>query len=321
MEPSAPPILYFMAIDGEKCGPYQLAELIDAGLERDTLVWWAGMEAWVPAGRLPNLAKLLNEARREQKLQRKAVRRAARMPTPGLIRGLHRAVQCVNLAAGFFYLLGTCAFIAGVVFLIVAISQQPNAQVPPNPKLMFGAQVTLVPGLATTGLAALLLVTDMVLVLVFVWHCRRIARAAAPERSTTLSEVGGFLDQALPVHLAGRLPPVYILLIVFSAGYMFFAFSIYRVGFGLNQVIDRYKLTVPWAPITLGFWTALCGLLLIAGPLSLPLFVLLPIWAYRTARTATMICDDECRKQIEIPLPDEKPKALPFISAIEPMRG
>jgi hypothetical protein len=79
--------------------------------------------------------------------------------------------------------------------------------------------------------------------------------------------------------------------VAFLVPYISLGFSIYRLGFGLNRVISDCKIEAPWAPVTLAFWVALCGLLLLLGPLSVPFFVLAPIWLQKVAVTAVAICE------------------------------
>ena len=68
---AAPPplpqgISFFIGVNGQQQGPYDLAALAgkqrDGSLTRDTLVWRNGMPAWTPAGSLPELAPLFQNA-------------------------------------------------------------------------------------------------------------------------------------------------------------------------------------------------------------------------------------------------------------------
>lgn len=58
--PPAPPTAWHMAVNGQTMGPYsiqQMAQGIASGEVRaDTTVWTAGMEGWIPAGQVPQLA-------------------------------------------------------------------------------------------------------------------------------------------------------------------------------------------------------------------------------------------------------------------------
>ncbi len=49
---------YYMAINGEQLGPFELGELLGAGLTQSTLVWCEGMPQWQPASQIPELARL-----------------------------------------------------------------------------------------------------------------------------------------------------------------------------------------------------------------------------------------------------------------------
>ena len=46
---------YFIAINGTQMGPYPIAELLTRGVQRDTLVWKAGMAQWQRADSLTEL--------------------------------------------------------------------------------------------------------------------------------------------------------------------------------------------------------------------------------------------------------------------------
>jgi hypothetical protein len=81
----------------------------------------------------------------------------------------------------------------------------------------------------------------------------------------------------------------------------------YRPGLALNHVKDLYQLKVPWAPVGLAFWTAICGMLLLAGPFSIVFFILLAIWARSISETAAQICGEDSRQRIATPLPEEAP--------------
>lgn len=111
--------------------------------------------------------------------------------------------------------------------------------------------------------------------------------------------------------MAAQLITLVVLLAVYGAVHLplviTMLLTVYRTGYGLNHVIDVYRLKVPWAPITLGFWTAICGMLLMAGPFSLVFFILLAIWTRRTSETAARICDEDCREVIAVPLPPKVP--------------
>src|SRR5262249_20386433 len=84
--------------------------------------------------------------------------------------------------------------------------------------------------------------------------------------------------------------------------------TVNRTGYGLNHVIDIYRLRIPWAPIGISFWAALCGLLMMAGRFGLAFFVLLALWEWKTSEAAARICAPDSRAIIAIPLP---PKPAP----------
>ena len=135
--------------------------------------------------------------------------------------------------------------------------------------------------------------------------------------------VGGtFLLMAAPMIFC-LASPVLIVLAIFLAVLIFIyaavhipivlalLMTIYRIGFSLNHVIDLYRLKVPWAPIGLAWWTAICGILTMAGPLSLAFFALLAIWTRRTSESAARICDPDSRALIAVPLPMKAPPDRP----------
>ena len=51
---------YYMVIDGRQAGPFVREELKYHSLRPETLVWRVGLENWVPASTLPELADLLD---------------------------------------------------------------------------------------------------------------------------------------------------------------------------------------------------------------------------------------------------------------------
>jgi membrane protease subunit (stomatin/prohibitin family) len=64
--PPPPPAAWHVATGGQAAGPFGMEQLAGAvaqgSLLRDTLVWTAGMEAWAPAGQVPQLAGLFASA-------------------------------------------------------------------------------------------------------------------------------------------------------------------------------------------------------------------------------------------------------------------
>ena len=105
METSETEILYFLEVNGEKRGPFRLSGLIDAGMRPDSMIWWEGLESWARAGKIPKFAALLKDDRRE----RLAAQRAARLPEPGPIRSLRSLGLVTNGLAALFCLVGSTA--------------------------------------------------------------------------------------------------------------------------------------------------------------------------------------------------------------------
>ena len=68
----------------------------------------------------------------------------------------------------------------------------------------------------------------------------------------------------------------------------------------------------------MALWVAICALLLLLGPLSLPLFVLLPIWAYKTACTVMAITEQLLDASRGPSTPDA---GAPPVPAAEPSIG
>lgn len=53
---------YYMAINGQQVGPIEESEMLGRGITPATLVWRQGWEQWRPAGQVPELAYLFNQA-------------------------------------------------------------------------------------------------------------------------------------------------------------------------------------------------------------------------------------------------------------------
>ncbi len=57
---------YWLHIDGTQHGPFQMEELVKAGITPDTYVWREGLEDWIMAKELDELAILFTEAETAQ---------------------------------------------------------------------------------------------------------------------------------------------------------------------------------------------------------------------------------------------------------------
>ena len=291
---------YYIGVDGKQDGPFRLGELLEAGVGADTLVWVPGSEGWLPAHELPEVARLLDkQGRRLGKVSRKA----RRLPDPEIFGKLRLAILCVDAAAGVFFIIGSTALLTSLVLMFATDG---------------AARMALLVGLLPAILGLILLVVEAGLVAAFLWNCFRIVKVLAPDRNqgddfswrdwvqVELDEGPIIHDRDDPTHVLGPRDGGNVLLVVVSIIpisciilgpilllYTPFGLAIYRLGYGLDRVTDRYRLCdhgVPWAPIPLGFFTALSGLLLFCGPLSGAFFILLPIWIHRTAKVAASIC-------------------------------
>src|SRR5260370_24168949 len=98
--------LYYLVIDGQKCGPFRKDELVDAGMDADTMVWYAGRDGWIRAGKLPLFDELLKQERKARKEKRKVQRQVAQLPSPDTLRKLSRLGIMLNIPAGVLYVLG-----------------------------------------------------------------------------------------------------------------------------------------------------------------------------------------------------------------------
>jgi len=52
---------YHVVLDGKESGPYSFDELKILSLERDTLIWWSGIEDWIEAGKVESLKELFEK--------------------------------------------------------------------------------------------------------------------------------------------------------------------------------------------------------------------------------------------------------------------
>jgi hypothetical protein len=50
---------YYIVADNQRKGPFSEADLVANGLQHDTLTWYAGMDGWLPARQVSDLAPLL----------------------------------------------------------------------------------------------------------------------------------------------------------------------------------------------------------------------------------------------------------------------
>ncbi len=49
---------YYLAVNGQQFGPFEINQLIPNGMTQNTMVWTEGMPSWAPASSLPELAHL-----------------------------------------------------------------------------------------------------------------------------------------------------------------------------------------------------------------------------------------------------------------------
>ena len=49
---------YYLAVNGQQLGPFELNQLIPNGMTQNTMVWTDGMPTWAPASSVPELANL-----------------------------------------------------------------------------------------------------------------------------------------------------------------------------------------------------------------------------------------------------------------------
>lgn len=50
---------YWIIVDRRHAGPYSAEQLVEAGLNDDTLVWCEGLTAWTPAGQIEELSTMM----------------------------------------------------------------------------------------------------------------------------------------------------------------------------------------------------------------------------------------------------------------------
>src|SRR6516165_6173778 len=123
METSEVEIEYFLEVNGQKRGPFRLSGLIDAGMQPDSMIWWEGLESWARAGKIPKFAALMKQDR----LERIAARRAARLPEPGPIRRLgHICLMAMLPAAGVCFAGSTALWTSVVIWLIILNTPLPE---------------------------------------------------------------------------------------------------------------------------------------------------------------------------------------------------
>jgi hypothetical protein len=321
---------YYVEVDGKPDGPFRVSELALAGVGRDTLLCPAASGEWLPAHELPDVATSLDGHWRRLD---KAERKGRRLPDPAIFGKLRLAIYCIDGVGGFFFAVGSTVLL---VSLMLAFTTTGSA-----------ARITMLIGLVPALLGLVLLVIGAAAVGAFLWNGLRVVKVLTPGEDVDAEvnladwlrwDVRGLGDHAVTGLLLGRnfvqLLPILLFIIPFVLVYCIIAIAfspvmvmflilyaplgmmINRLGYRLDIVIGRYRLRdhkVPWAPINLGFFTALSGLLLLMGPLSIAFFILLPIWVHRTAEVAAAICRvDPARFVVVKPKPAvEAPAALP----------
>ena len=183
--------LYYLIIDEEKCGPYRKDELLDAGMESNTLVWYAGRDGWIRADKLVLFDELLKQERKAIKQKRKVQRKIAQLPDPEQLRKWSRTAIMVNMPAGALYVVGTALLIAALIVYIVGDSRGPND--PPSQMLSIVTWVLFVAGTLATGVAMVLIGIELGLMAAFTWGCRRIVRVLSPRGDKAQIEVRTFI--------------------------------------------------------------------------------------------------------------------------------
>jgi hypothetical protein len=330
---------YYIEVRGIEDGPFRLRELLEEGVERDTPVWVKGSADRRPAQDVPEVAALLDE---QWQRQRKAARKAERLPDPEVFGKLRLLFLCANIATGVFFVIASTALLTSLVLLFTAER---------------AARIAMLVGIVPMILAVPLLAVEAGLLGAFLWNCLRVAKVLAPGRDQsrevdwrdwmqlTLDDAGVTSEDADEQRMRGvasriivfALPAFVVfcvvgialspIMIVFLALYSPFGIVIYRLGYRLDIAVDRYRLHrhgVPWAPTGLGFATAVAGLFLLIGPLGAPFFVLLPIWVHRTAAVAEAICRTDPARFVKNKPPPElpaEPPASPFDVPTESKTG
>lgn len=57
---------YFISVNGQQQGPFEVSELLAHGITPTTLVWTEGMPEWEPANQIAELQHLFNTASSQQ---------------------------------------------------------------------------------------------------------------------------------------------------------------------------------------------------------------------------------------------------------------
>jgi hypothetical protein len=334
---------YFLVVEGEKQGPLVRDELIDAGMHDDSLIWFEGCTCWVRAGLIPDLIELLKEERKAKKKLRKEKKIVAKLPAPTTFNWLARVILFVHIPGALLYLLSTLALIVAFIAWLCIGEDGPR----PGDLAPRIVSVAGIGGLATFGLAALVLLAEAVLLAIFIANGRRIVAAISPdakEPNLVLEMLSG-ISTGLPgvpdVEIGAPMahtpyPFAYLGMFVFAVLILFvllfvmfwlalillvtlFALlvlgtvsiilvnTIPKLADGLNRVIEEDTVETPRISRRLSFWTALSTLLLAFGPFGVPAFVLVPIWLFKTSDAAMQICAQR-RSAVAVP-------------ALEPLSG
>ena len=173
METSEVEIEYFLEVNGQKRGPFRLSGLIDAGMQPDSMIWWEGLESWARAGKIPKFAALMKQDR----LERIAARRAARLPEPGPIRRLgHICLMAMLPAAGVCFAGSTALWTSVVIWLIILNTPLPER----SEGLVLSGNVLFFAGFLGSLLGIACFIAAVVFIFRLVRQCRSVVWAADP---------------------------------------------------------------------------------------------------------------------------------------------
>lgn len=290
---------FYLFLDDEKRGPFSREELIDAGMQRDTLVWFKGCTDWLPAEEVEELADLVsglppNPPRRARSDAETPKRLPLNVQDGKAVLGTSRATLATLLGVGsLLYVPGLLLLLgAGILSAIYGIHgiHDPSGFYDPAAKMIrhqfdksnrFREDLVIL----AIGVGIFFGVVGMA--------GGAICYMALLSRAWSLIQDGR--AATTPGKAVGLLFVPY-----FNCYWVFIAF--WTLARDLDRFANRYSLNTPPAPRGLGAAIAVnhaVGAVPLLGLVTLTLnFFLMPLYMWFLYRTTAAMVNEENRERL-----------------------